>query len=130
MTRASSPSKAVDYFQQSQRPFTSLIFLLPFLVLYELGTFYFASDPAAHTELRIIAFKMMQDFFRFFGASGKYLPALAVVGILLTWHIARNDPWRIRKSALFGMAVESIILGFPVMVLSLLAAHHLPLAAA
>jgi len=72
---------------------------------------------------------MLQDFFRLFGASGKYLPALAVVGILLTWHIARNDPWRISKSALLGMTIESALLGFPVMVLSLLAAHHLPLAA-
>src|SRR4051794_24152871 len=73
------------YFHSSELPFTSLVFLLPFLVIYEVGTRYYTADA----DIR--AFKWMQDFFQLFGASGRHLPALAVVGILLAWHIARRD---------------------------------------
>src|SRR5213080_4049834 len=84
-----SEALPLGYLQKSQTPLTSLLFLLPFLVLYEVGTHYFASDIRHHTETRIRAFEYMLRFFHLFGASGKYLPALAVAAILLTWHIAR-----------------------------------------
>src|SRR2546430_621532 len=79
------------YLRRSELPLASLVFLLPFIVLYELGTRQFAYDPAHQTEQRIIAFNLMQQFFHWFGATGRYMPALAVVGILMGCHIARND---------------------------------------
>jgi hypothetical protein len=110
-----------DYLGQSELPLASLLFVLPLIVLYEVGTRHFVANE------RIIAFNLMQDFFNLFGASGKYLPALAVVGILLTWHIARNDPWRVRPGTLLGMGLESAALGLPLIAMSVLSALYLPL---
>jgi hypothetical protein len=81
------------YFEETAGPLSSLVFLAPLIVLYELGTRWYASDPVSHVEQRIIAFSLMQQFFAFFGATGKYMPAAAVVSILLGWHIVRNDSW-------------------------------------
>lgn len=113
------------YFAQAELPFASLALLLPLLVLYEVGTRHFASDPFAGTEHRIIAFKLMQDFFRLFGASGRYLPALAIVGILLAWHIARNDPWRVKLGTLTGMSLEGAFLGLPLLAIGILGLRYL-----
>jgi hypothetical protein len=124
-----SPSARLllDYYKDSQRPLSSLLFLLPLIILYELGTWLYASDPFHGTETRIIAFNLMRDFFQFFGATGKYLPALAVVGILLAWHIAHRDSWTVDLPILAGMAIESALLAVPIIFLSALPTHRLPL---
>jgi membrane protease YdiL (CAAX protease family) len=118
-------SLPVGYFAQSELPLPSLALLLPLLVLYEVGTRHFTSNALAGTEHRIIAFKLMQDFFNLFGASGRYLPALAIVGILLAWHIARNDPWRVKPGTLVGMALEGSFLGLPLLAVGLLGLRYL-----
>jgi membrane protease YdiL (CAAX protease family) len=119
------------YLKRSEMPLASLVFLLPFVVLYELGTRHFAFDPAHHTEQRIIAFNLLHQFFQLFGATGKYMPPLAVVGILLSVHIARNDPWKVAPSTLLGMAIEGAAWGLPLLALGTLSArylsHYLPL---
>jgi membrane protease YdiL (CAAX protease family) len=113
------------YFARSELPLASLALLLPLLVLYEVGTRHFASNAFAGTEHRIIAFKLMQDFFHLFGATGRYLPALAIVGILLAWHIARNDPWRVKPGTLAGMTVEGVFLGLPLLAMGILGLRYL-----
>lgn len=116
---------ARGYFARSELPLNSLAFVVPLIVLYELGTWYFASDPIRHTEQRIIAFNLMQDFFRLFGASGRFLPALAVVLILLCWHVARHDPWRVEPKYLAGMLGESIVLAVPLVGVGFVATHYI-----
>ncbi|MCC6580291.1 MAG: CPBP family intramembrane metalloprotease [Phycisphaeraceae bacterium] len=138
MTQAAAPSRAGvrggapirgvgGYLRRSALPLGSLLFLLPLIVLYEVGTRLYAFDPVHQTEQRIIAFNLLRDFFQLVGASGRYLPALAVVGILLSWHIARNDPWRFSPSTWGLMAAESFALAAPIMLLSVAAAHYVPL---
>ena len=122
-----TPRSPRGYFQRSELPLPSLAFLLPFLVIYELGTSYFAWDPVRHSEQRIIAFNLLQQFFHLFGASGRYLPALAVVGILLAWHIARGDRWQIEVKHLAAMLCESALLAVPLIALGFAAARFLPL---
>src|ERR1700733_1367251 len=113
-----------SYFQRSELPLTSLLFLLPMLVLYEIGTWRYASDPWHLSERRVIAFDLLQEFFHFFRASGRYLPAMAVVGILLVWHVARRDAWRWRWADLPAMALESAVLAAPIMLLGYAAAVY------
>lgn len=113
------------YLQRSELPLASLVFLLPLIVLYEIGTRHFATDPAAHTELRIVAFKLMQDFFWLFGASGKYLPAMAIVCILMAWHIARNDTWQVKPGTLAGMAIEGVAWSLPLLIFGTAALRYL-----
>ena len=123
--RASSRSLPSSYLQRSQLPLACLVFLLPFVILYEVGTRHFAYDPAQQTEQRIIAFTLMQDFFHLFGATGKYMPPLAVIGILLSVHIARNDPWKVKPSTLTGMAIEGAAWGVPLLAIGTLTARYM-----
>jgi hypothetical protein len=72
---------------------------------------------------------MLQQFFALLGATGRHLPALAVVAILLAWHIARKDRWRVSLATLGGMGVESVALGVPLIVFGLLLYRLFPLSA-
>jgi membrane protease YdiL (CAAX protease family) len=126
--RAPGPAPPVGYFQRAEMPLTSLVFLLPLIVLYELGTHYI-STSSHQGEQRIIAFNLLQQFFGWFGATGKYLPAMAVAGILLSWHIARGDAWKIRVGTLGGMVVESFVLAIPLILMGCVAARYWSLAA-
>jgi hypothetical protein len=122
------------YLQRAELPLASLVALLPLIILYEVGTRYFAFDPTHQVEQRIIAFTLMQRFFELFGATGRYMPAMALVCILLTWHIARNDPWKISPGTFLGMLLEGTAWGIPLLAIGTLTArylsqYHLPLAA-
>ncbi len=116
-----APGNRRGYFHRSELPLTSLLFLLPPIIIYEIAVRWIYS-----TE--IIASRLLQDFFQFFGATGRSLPALAVVGILLAWHIARNDPWRIYPGTLLGMILESLLLVAPVLAIYAVCAQYVPLA--
>jgi hypothetical protein len=124
---SAGPGLLGSYLQRSQRPLTCLLFLMPLIVLYEVGTRMYATDSARHTELRNVAFLFMRRFFHFFGATGHYMPALAVAGILLTWHIARRDPWQLDIGAAAGMLFESVLLSMPLFLLNALSMRYVPL---
>jgi hypothetical protein len=120
-TSGSTPAErsGSGYFQKSELPLTSLIFLLPLLVFYEVGKRSFSTD--------VTAFAWMQDFFHLFGAYGRHLPALAVVGILLAWHIARRDSWKVDPKHVLGMFLESVMLAVPLYLMARVAAGYLPM---
>ncbi len=115
------------YFQQSELPLVCLTFLLPLIVLYEIGTIYFASDWSRHTETRVLAFNLLRQFMAMFGATGRYLPCFAVLFILLTWHIARRDRWQFQVGTNFLMCIESALLALPVLAMANVVGHYLPL---
>lgn len=124
----SLPRLVGNYFEVSRRPWASLLFLLPLLVVYEVGTVVFVRDTATGAEYRIIAFNLLNDFLTLFGATGRYLPALAVVSVLTFWHIARGDPWRVRPTVVGGMWLESAAWALPLLALAVLMGRYLPLA--
>ncbi|HEV7301392.1 MAG TPA: CPBP family intramembrane glutamic endopeptidase [Tepidisphaeraceae bacterium] len=113
-----------NYLERSELPLTSLLFLLPLIVLYEVGTELYLSDPDSGTQ-HIIAFSLMQQFFTMFGATGRHLPALAVVVLLLSWHIARNDSWTLYPKTCIAMAVESAAMAIPLVVIGYTMMHYL-----
>lgn len=120
---ASAGKRINSYLKQSELPLHSLAFLLPAMVLFELGLSFHPSDP--------IAFRILQVFFRQTGATGRFLPLLSVVAILLTWHIVRKDPWHIRFETLWGMLLESLLLALPLLALGISVVRwhiHIPLA--
>ena len=117
----------LGYLQKSQTPLTCLLFLFPMLVLYEVGTHYFATDLRHHTETRIMAFEYMQRFFRWFGAVGRYLPSLAVAAILITSHIARKDTWELDFGTALCMGIESVAWCLPLFALDALSKTYIPL---
>ena len=120
---ASAGRRINSYLKQSELPLHSLAFLLPAMVLFELGLSIHPSDP--------IAFRILQILFQRTGATGRFLPLLSVVAILLTWHIVRKDPWQIRFETLWGMLLESVILAIPLLALGISVVRwhiHIPLA--
>jgi len=119
----------LHYLERSEMPLISLVFLLPLVILYEVGTRYFTTAALHGRDEQIIAFSLMQRFFVFVGAGGRHLPALTVVFVLLAWHIARKDSWDIDIRVLFGMAVESGLLTVPLILLGIALPRYFPLAA-
>jgi Type II CAAX prenyl endopeptidase Rce1-like len=119
---ASTGKLISGYFKQSELPLHSLVFLMPAMVLFEIGLSMHPADP--------IAFRILQIFFHQTGATGRFLPLLSVVAILLTWHIVRKDPWVIRLETLWGMLLECLLLALPLLALGISVSRwriHIPL---
>jgi membrane protease YdiL (CAAX protease family) len=110
---------ANGYFAQSSLPLTSLLFLIPLIIAYEVGTRWYSSYPG------IVAFSDLQHFFNLFGATDPYMPAAAVVAILLACHIMRRDAWSTRPGVLMGMVMESIMYAIPLLTMGYLFEHYL-----
>src|SRR5688572_18972285 len=106
-----------SYFQQSRRPLASLVFVLPLVLLYELGTWWFHLDASRHTETRIVAFTWIREAFAHFGATGPLLAPAAVIGLLLGWHLFARHPNRVRPTVPAAMAGESAMLSLPLLLL-------------
>lgn len=100
------------YWDRSKWPLQSLYFLLPLLVVYEIG----ALSMLGSTQLT--ATRLLGQFFAVFGVTGVHLPAIAVVGALLGMHLARKrDPWTPEPKLYAVMLVESMVLAVPLFVL-------------
>jgi hypothetical protein len=117
------------YVHESELPLTSLLFLLPLVVIYELGTRYFTTAAHHGYEQQIIAFTLMQRFFRLLGVHGQHLPPLALAAILLSWHVARRERWQVNVGTFIGMALESSLLALPLIAIGRELARYLPLSA-
>ena len=108
------------YFAVSQQPLHILIFLAPLILVYELGTWRYATGAAVgmgeHESLTISAYKMLVLVFDTLGASGLYLPGLALVVVLATWHVLRRDTWQIHIGVPLVMLLESALLALPLIV--------------
>ncbi len=100
-----------EYWRLSTRPLHILVFLLPMLVLYEVGA-------ALCAPSRIAAESLMRELFEMFGASALFAPPIALVTILLVWHVLIRDRWRIHAHVLPGMLIESVAWALPLVVLS------------
>lgn len=120
-----------SYFRQSRRPLASLIFVLPLILVYEIGTWQFHLDGSGHTERRIVAFTWIRQAFAHLGATGPLLAPAAVVALLLGWHIFARHPWRLRSMTPATMAGESALLSLPLILLvGLVTGTHLLIAPA
>lgn len=103
-----------DYWERSKWPLQSLYFLLPMLVVYEVGASLLWQDNRPLTANR-----MIWEVFESFGiAGGVHLPAVALVVVMLVSHIARKtDPWAPEPKLYVGMAFESLVFAAPLFVM-------------
>lgn len=106
------------YYELSRQPLQGLIFLLPLLVAYELGMVAysrFMGSDLPHNYAWSLLYRGLDSF----GVGAHYLPGLMVVVVLIAWHVARRDPWRLRPRMYIGMCFESIALAIPILVFAL-----------
>lgn len=112
-------NRPLGYMEETHRPIVSLMFLLPLIVIYELGIMFAAHwNPSAAFNERVIAFQLFYQFLMLLGISSFYLPGLAIIVILICWQIATGDSWKVDWGTLIGMFMESVMLAIPLLVLS------------
>ncbi len=111
-----------SYLERTSRPIYAIVFLLPFIIFYELGTIFINTDLLNQSQVRVVAFVWLQNFLEYIGISGKLAwaaPALAVILILLALQIASKKRWHFNLPDFFPMAIECTLLAVPLIVLSL-----------
>lgn len=118
------------YGRLSTRPLHVLCFLLPLIVLYEIGTMLFLTDHGRGVVEMVSAFWILSRFFEVFGVASFYLPGVALVTVLLLWHFLERDRWRVYPGVLAGMFCESLLWTVPLLVLGSLRLSQQPAAMA
>jgi hypothetical protein len=115
-----------SYLDRTSRPIYALVYLLGFLLLYEIGTFYInpeaLTQSLSRTQLRVVAFVWFQNLLEYVGFSERMTwiaTPFAVIIILIAWQIANGTRWHVRISDFLPMTVECILLALPLLVLSL-----------
>lgn len=112
-----------SYLERTSRPIYAIIFLLPFIVFYELGTIFINTDVLNQSQVRVVAFVWLQRFLEYLGFSDKVVWAavpLAVVVILVAMQLASRKRWRFWLSDMLPMAGECATYAVPLIVLTLL----------
>ena len=103
---------AERYWVQSRRPLASLLFIAPLLVIYESGVLLWGAHQNG-------ADAFLRRLLELLGFGQHFLLPILTVCILLGWHFLSHEPWQVSGSVLSTMAVESLILGFCLRVISL-----------
>jgi len=111
-----------SYLDRTSRPIYAIVFLLPFIVFYEVGTFCINTDVLNQSQTRVVAFVWLQNLLESLGFGGKFAwvaPPLAVIAILTALQITSGKQWRFWLRDILPMTVECILLAVPLIVLTL-----------
>ncbi len=118
-----NPAPTPSYFHASESARASLYFLIPFVLFYEFGTWYFTFDASTNTEQRIVAFSMLRDSLAALGATARWVAPATVISILVGLTIFRREKVRVTPLTLGGMLAESLLLAVPLILISALVAR-------
>lgn len=116
MKKSSTTPGDLSYAADAQRPLSSLVFLLPLILAYEVGLFLVGPRAPLGPQDRVIAYHLMQMFFRLFGVTGFFLPGFLIIVILLSTHLVSRQPWTVRWNTIVGMLGESLVWTLPLFV--------------
>ncbi len=111
-----------SYLERTSRPVYAIVFLLPFIVFYELGTILINTDVLNQTQVRVVAFVWLQNFLEYLGFTSKFAwmaPPLVVVVILIALQLMSRKRWSVVLADVWPMAIECVLLAVPLIVLSL-----------
>jgi hypothetical protein len=100
------------------RPLESLVFLLPLLLIYEIGSILADPSGALQQQDRVVAFHLLRQMLQHLGNTAIWMPALAVVVILLSTHVVSHRPWRVNFRSVGWMYAESAVLAVPMILVS------------
>lgn len=111
-----------SYLERTARPICAVIFLLPFIALYEFGTFRINTNVLNQSQERVVAFVWLQELLESLGYGGKFAwaaPPLAVIIILIALQITSGKQWDFRIGDILPMSIECSLLAVPLIVLTL-----------
>ncbi len=111
-----------SYLERTSRPIYAIVFLLPFIIFYELGTLLINTDVLNRTQVRVVAFVWLQETLQYLGTGDKFAwiaPPVVVVIILLGLQIASRKPWWFCLVDYPLMMLECTALAVPLIVTSL-----------
>ncbi len=100
------------YYYVTQRPWPSLLFILPLLLVFEVTTFV-RQGGSRSGDSELVAAYLIDKMIEAVGRSGFYFPGLLVIAILLAWHVAARHPWKFDLTVLPGMLGESLLWTLP-----------------
>ena len=92
--------------RETLRPIVCLAFVLPLLLVYELGTI-FANQMSGRSGID----QWLHWFMEMAGIGHLVVLPLVTIGVLLHWHHKINDDWKMHPNVLIGMMAESTCLG-------------------
>lgn len=101
-SRSRTPT-TTDYWAESRRPLTSLVFISPLLLVYEIGILVLGPHAVRNgVDVWLRGVLEWLDLGQYF-----LLPALTI-GLLLAWHHLSQERWQLRavKTTLAGMTLE------------------------
>jgi len=114
MTQTAPRQIPLDYWQDARRPLSCLLFLLPWIAVYEAGILMLAeSEPS---QIRNGADYWLRSLLSAAGMGQLLLLPLLVVSVLLIWHVVRKHPWQLRVDTQIGMLAESLLLAIVLVV--------------
>jgi len=111
-----------SYFERTSRPIYAIVFLLPFIIFYELGTILINTDVLNELQVRVVAFVWLQKLLESLGFGGKFVwvaPPLAAIVILVALQITSKKEWRFWPGDIPPMVIECTLLAVPLIVLTL-----------
>ena len=103
------PCRKLDYWRETRRPFCNLVFLLPLLLVYELGVVLVSSRGESIRNGADAWFRMWLGQM---GLAPIWLPPLLLLGTLIAWHMSTRQPWKMTWDTYGGMAAESLLYAF------------------
>ena len=112
-----------SYLERTSRPIYAILFLVPFIIFYEIGTILINTDVLTQYQVRVVAFVWVQDVVLHLGTSSRFAwiaPPLVVIVILIGLQIASKKQWYFCLSDYTPMILECVSLAVPLIVLSLL----------
>jgi membrane protease YdiL (CAAX protease family) len=114
-TVAPAASAEPHYWFETRRPFCNLVFLLPLLLVYELGVLVIGG--AQSEAFRNGADAWMRQFLLRLGIDLLWVLPMTLVGALLCLQWASRQPWRMSWDTLGGMIAESLLFAFALILL-------------
>lgn len=118
---------SVGYFARTCRPVYALVFLLPFIVIYEILVFavnpQLLSEPINNIRGGVVAFVWIQNFLHHLGLDAKsawICAPLVIIITLLALQLTSRQKWKILWHDLLIMTCECILISLPLIILSLL----------
>jgi membrane protease YdiL (CAAX protease family) len=119
------PGGAETYGRLSAGPLHGLLFLLPLIIVYEIGLVVYLSSRDGTIRETILAHRTLSKLFETFGSTSLYLPGVLLVAVLVVWHVFTKRSWKPRPGVLVGMGCESLLWMIPLLVLGLITSMSL-----